>query len=286
MGDINEKYQKLQDILQELKKVTVAFSGGVDSTFLLKAAKQILGEQVLAVTVSSCLFPEREQAEARAFCEKEGIPFLLCPVDELGIEGFSENPPNRCYLCKKDLFQRISNIAREHGMSAVIEGSNMDDTNDYRPGMAAVKELGIRSPLQEAGLTKAEIRQLSKELKLDTWDKPGFACLASRFVYGEKITKEKLHMVDTAEQMLLDLGFRQMRVRIHGNMARLEILPEEFEKILQKNNRQMIYDRLKELGFTYVTLDMGGYRSGSMNESLVTVQPSAAHSDEQLEASI
>ncbi len=269
MGAINEKYQKLQDTLRGFEKVTVAFSGGVDSAFLLKAAKQVLGEQVLAVTVSSCLFPEREIAEAKEFCKKEGVRLLICPVNELEIEGFSQNPPDRCYLCKRDLFQRISDIAIENKMPAVIEGSNMDDAGDYRPGMKAVKELGVRSPLQEAGFTKAEISRLSKTLKLDTWNKPSFACLASRFVYGETITEEKLRMVGAAEQMLLDMGFWQARVRMHGNMARIEILPEEFAKIMQKENRQIVYDKLKALGFTYVTLDLGGYRSGSMNESLI-----------------
>ena len=184
------------------------------------------------------------------------------------IEGFRQNPKNRCYLCKHELFEKIWEIARENGMQAVAEGSNLDDNGDYRPGLIAVKELNVSSPLRYAGLTKQDIRDLSKELGLPTWDKQSFACLSSRFVYGETISEKKLNMVDAAEQLLLDLGFHQVRVRIHGMIARIEILPTEFEKILVQETRERIWQVFKGIGFTYVTLDLAGYRTGSMNETL------------------
>jgi uncharacterized protein len=182
--------------------------------------------------------------------------------------GFAKTQKNRCYLCKRELFKKIWDIARENGMNAVIEGSNLDDDGDYRPGLIAVRELGVKSPLQEIQFTKDEIRQISKELGLPTWNKQSFACLSSRFVYGETITEEKLGMVDQAEQLLLDLGFHQVRVRIHDMIARIEILPSEFEKLIQEDVRQLVYSKLKALGFTYVTLDLGGYQTGSMNATL------------------
>ena len=209
-----------------------------------------------------------ELNEAKAFCEKEGIKHVICQSEELEIEGFSQNPPNRCYLCKKELFEKIGDIAKENGIEYIVEGSNMDDNGDYRPGLIAVKELGVKSPLREAKLTKAEIREYSKELGLPTWDKQSFACLSSRFVYGETISEEKLGMVEKAEQLLLDYGFHQVRVRIHGLLARIEIMPEEFPKLLEKNVREDIAKKFKEYGFTYVTMDILGYRMGSMNETL------------------
>lgn len=266
MQTIQEKYTALQDYLRSLGSVAVAFSSGVDSTFLLRVAHDVLGDKAIAVTASSCSFPKREQQEAEAFCKQNGITHILCRSEELEIEGFRQNPKNRCYLCKHELFEKIWDIARERGLNAVVEGSNTDDDGDYRPGLIAVRELGVKSPLREAKLSKAEIRQLSKELGLPTWDKQSFACLSSRFVYGETISEEKLGMVDKAEQLLLDLGFHQVRVRIHGKIARIELLPEEFEKLLAV--RQLVYDTCKSLGFTYVTLDLGGYRTGSMNETL------------------
>lgn len=271
MSTIQEKYQVLKDKLSALGSVAVAFSGGVDSTFLLKTAHDVLGERAIAVTASSCSFPERELREAKEFCRQQGIEHIICRSEELDIEGFRQNPKNRCYLCKHELFEKIWIIARERGIHAVAEGSNLDDNGDYRPGLIAVKELGVASPLREAGLNKEEIRQLSRELGLPTWNKQSFACLSSRFVYGETISEEKLGMVDRAEQLLLDMGFHQVRVRIHGTIARIEVLPEELEKLVQEDYRKKIYESLKAFGFTYVTMDLGGYRTGSMNETLTDV---------------
>lgn len=265
---ITEKYTYLQDYLKSLGSIAVAFSGGVESMFLLRVAHDVLGDNVLAVTAASCSFPERELREAKKFCEENGIRHVVCQSEELDIEGFRQNPVNRCYLCKHELFEKIGEIAAENHLAAVAEGSNMDDNGDYRPGLQAVKELGVKSPLRQAGLNKDEIRQLSRMLGLPTWNKQSFACLSSRFVYGETISEEKLSMVDRAEQLLLDLDFHQVRVRIHDKLARIEILPEEFSRILDDSVRNTIYDTLKSLGFTYVTLDLAGYRTGSMNEVL------------------
>lgn len=265
---IEEKLSRLKTALRKLGSVAVAFSGGVDSAFLLKVAHDTLGDNAVAVTAKSCIFPDREFKEAEAFCRQENITQYICETDELAISGFSENPPNRCYLCKKELLKGIEAIARAHGIRHVIEGSNMDDLGDYRPGMQAAAELGIKSPLREAGLYKQEIRELSENAQLPTWDKPSYACLASRFAYGETITEEKLCMVERAEQLLMDKGLRQMRVRIHGTLARIEVPKEDFGRVMQEGIRDEIAAKFKEYGFSYVTFDLQGYRTGSANEVL------------------
>lgn len=259
------KYEHLRDYIRSLESVAAAFSGGVDSAFLLKTAHDVLGENAVAVTVKSLLFPQRELNEAIEFCKSEGIRHIIIERDELMIDGFAQNPKMRCYICKTQLFKEMRAEAEKLGIENIIEGSNIDDEGDYRPGLIAVREQNIKSPLREAGLTKAEIRSLSKEMGLPTWDKPSFACLATRFVYGETITREKLGAVDDAEQFLIDMGFKQVRVRVHGSMARIETSRDEFSKMTDVS--ECVYAYLKKLGFTYVSLDLGGYRTGSMNEN-------------------
>jgi uncharacterized protein len=264
----NEKLQKLKMYIKPLEKMVVAFSGGVDSSFLLKVAHDLLGEGVLAVTARSSTYPEREYKEAVEFAQKYGINHKIIVSEELDVEGFSENPPDRCYLCKKELFAKIKKIASENEVKYVAEGSNIDDLQDYRPGFRAVEEFSILSPLREVGLTKNEIRSLSKDMGLKTWDKPSFACLSSRFPYGNKITEQKLGMVDKAEQFLLDLGFRQVRVRHHDTIARIEVYESEIQKIIEVDYRKKIDDKFKEIGFKYTAIDIMGYRTGSMNDTL------------------
>ena len=268
MEDREQKMRKLSEYLAGLGSVAVAFSGGVDSTFLLQAAKDVLGDGVIALTAVSDFFPDRERREADTFCRERGIRQIICWEEILKVPGVAANLANRCYLCKRALFEMFLAQAKRQGFSHVAEGSNLDDLGDYRPGLQAIAELGILSPLRECGFSKEDIRALSKEMGLPTASKPSYACLASRFAYGEKITGEKLAMVDQAEQLLLDLGFTQMRVRIHGTLARIEVLPEDFPRLAEPALRREIAEKLKTYGFSYVTADLAGYRTGSMNEIL------------------
>ncbi|MEN1759545.1 ATP-dependent sacrificial sulfur transferase LarE [Anoxynatronum sibiricum] len=263
-----EKLIHLKKLIQDMERVVIAFSGGVDSTFLLKIAWDILGEGVTAVTATSSTYPERELKEAVQFARQLGCTHEIISSEELEIEGFAQNPTNRCYYCKHELFSKLGRVAERTGAAYVLDGSNLDDLKDFRPGMHAAKELGVVSPLKEAALTKEDIRQLSKQLGLPTWNKPAFACLSSRFPYGEVITVEKLKMVEEAEQFLLDLGFCQLRVRIHESMARIEVAPEERARFFDMVLMNQVDDKLKKIGFSYVTLDLKGYRTGSMNEVL------------------
>lgn len=265
--------QALQNIIDDMGSLLVAYSGGVDSTFLLKVAKMTLGGRVMAVTATSLTYPKREHDEAQKRAKEFGVRHMTIVSEELDIPEFSDNPPDRCFYCKKELFSRLREIAVREGMNYVADGTNLDDVGDFRPGMKAAEELGVRSPLKEAGLTKQDIRELSRELGLSTWDKPSYACLASRFPYGDKIVPEGLRMVAEAEDYLHDLGFRQLRVRHHGNLARIEVPKGEVGRFREEGLRAEVVEKLKSIGYTYVTLDLQGYRSGSMNETLDARDP-------------
>ncbi|MGH7908418.1 MAG: ATP-dependent sacrificial sulfur transferase LarE [Thermodesulfobacteriota bacterium] len=263
------KLQRLKKIISDLESVIVAFSGGVDSTFLLQVAYDVLGGNSIALTAVSPSYPAFELQEARELAKNIGVRHIMENSHELDIPEYAENSLRRCFFCKTELFDICFAKANELGIKNVIYGATLSDLGDFRPGMDAAKEMGVRAPLLEAGLTKEEIRDLSRRIGLSTWDKPQMACLSSRIPYGVKVTEDKLRAIALSELILRQLGLRQFRVRYHEKIARIEIDESEFEKLLSRNLREIISKRLKELGFTYVTIDIEGYRSGSMNQLLV-----------------
>ena len=269
MGPL-DKLEKLKNDVEKLARMAVAFSGGVDSTFLLKVAYDVLKEDVIAITARSVVFPQREFNEAMDFVRDLGVRHVLVDAGALELENLYNNPEDRCYHCKKEIFKKILETAEAFNIKHVADGSNMDDLGDYRPGMAALRELGILSPLKDAGFTKDDIRVLSRDMGLPTWDKPALACLATRIPYGERITKEKLGMIDKAEQYLIDMGFRQVRVRHHGDIARIEVPTVERSRFFDEELLDKVYGKFKEIGFRYTALDLKGYRTGSMNEGINT----------------
>ena len=264
--DIDYKFSLLKDILGGMESLVVAFSGGVDSTLLLKIAKIVLGDKVLAVTASSETTPRHELEDAKRLAKEFGVRHLIVESCDLEVPEFVKNPEDRCYICKKMRFSAIARIAAEQRLSWVADGSNIDDQGDFRPGMRAVKELGVRSPLLEAGLSKEDIRLLSRSLGLSTWNKPPYACLATRVPYGSPITAEKLAMIDAAEDLIRSMSISsQVRVRHYGDTARIEVAHENIAKLLENETRERVVTFFKNLGFKFVTLDLEGYRMGSLN---------------------
>lgn len=263
---LQQKYNKLLNNLRSAGSLAVAFSGGVDSAFLVYAAHEALKDKLLAITAVTQSYPCHEAADAAKILSQYGVRHVQITLDQLAVPGFCENGAERCYYCKYALFSKIKEAAQKQGISLVADGANTDDENDYRPGMRATAELGILSPLRSAGFSKQDIREASKELGIFTWNKPSYACLASRIPYGEVITAEKLAMVERAEQALLDMGFKEMRVRCHGKLARIEVAESDFEKAAA--HRKEIAAAVKNAGFLYAALDLEGFRSGSLNAAL------------------
>lgn len=268
MINLTGKLESLRNILSNLESVLIAFSGGVDSTFLLRVASEVLKENIVAVTASSEIFPSSECDEARRIAESLGVKHIVIVTNELDNPDFTSNPPDRCYHCKKGLFVELSERAKELGLAHIIEGSNFSDINDYRPGMKAVKEFNVRTPLKEAGLTKAEIRTLSKGMNLPTWNKPASPCLSSRIPYGSEITREKLQRIELGERFLRGFGIKTLRVRDHDDIARIETPRDSMHMLLDSVRADEIVGRFRSLGYVYVAIDLQGYRTGSMNEAL------------------
>jgi uncharacterized protein len=260
------KLEQLKNNLRKMQSVAIAYSGGADSTFLVNVSHDLLGEKAIAITATSSTYPQRELEQAKKFAKHIGIKHMIINSEETEIGDFSKNPSDRCYYCKKELFSKIKQIANNEHLNYVLDGSNVDDATDYRPGMKALKELGVVSPMKDVGLTKQEIKELSRAMHLDTWDKPAFACLASRFPYGVEITKPRLEQVEKAESFLHSLAVKQFRVRYHTEVARIEVSKKDFQIILTHSDE--IAKKFKELGFKYITLDIEGYRTGSLNEVL------------------
>lgn len=264
-----EKLARLKELLMSYKKIAVAYSGGVDSSFLLKVAADTLGiENVLSITVVSSVTPKEELESSISFMDELNINHIFLNINVFEIQGFKENYKDRCYTCKRSIFEELVKQAQKRGISTVIDGTNADDEGDYRPGLKALQELQIISPLKQCGFTKSEIRSLSKDMKLNTWNKPSLACLASRIPYYEEITEEKLQMVDQAESYLRELGFVQLRVRCHGKLARIELMPQDIQTVFENKLSNTIYDKMKQIGFEYIAMDLIGYRTGSLNEVL------------------
>lgn len=268
METTDSKLERLRSLVTEMKGVVIGYSGGCDSTLLAAVAREVLGERAVCVLASSETYPAAEVAEALETAGKLGLHVTRIDTEELKNEAFTANPPDHCYYCKRELFGKLAAMAKERDIAWVADGSNIDDLADYRPGGRAAAEFGVRSPLREAGFTKKEIRELSHRLGLPTWDKPAFACLASRIPYGTRIEPAVLTRLDKAEQFMKGLGFRQVRVRHHGNVARIEVEPQEIPRLASPEIRQQVAEKFKELNYLYTALDLTGYRTGSMNAVL------------------